>query len=39
MLGGGKNVFCEKAFTVSPKQAIKLAETARQKNLLLTEGL
>ncbi|KAM0547264.1 hypothetical protein ACHAPJ_010526 [Fusarium lateritium] len=38
-LEAGKNVLCEKAFTVNSKQAIKLAKTARQKNLLLMEGL
>ncbi|KAF4956876.1 hypothetical protein FSARC_11455 [Fusarium sarcochroum] len=38
-LEAGKNVLCEKAFTVNAKQAIKLAETARQKNLFLMEGL
>ncbi|KAJ4256035.1 hypothetical protein NW762_009109 [Fusarium torreyae] len=38
-LDAGKNVLCEKAFTVNAKQAVKLAETARQKDLLLMEGL
>ncbi|SCO76954.1 related to dimeric dihydrodiol dehydrogenase [Fusarium oxysporum] len=38
-LEAGKNVLCEKAFTVDAKQAIKLAEKAREKKLLLMEGL
>ncbi|KAG5802818.1 hypothetical protein H9Q74_008051 [Fusarium xylarioides] len=38
-LEAGKNVLCEKAFTFNAKQTIKLAETARQKKLLLMEGL
>lgn len=35
----GRMCFAKKAFTVNSKQARKLAETARQKNLLLMEGL
>ncbi|UPK94207.1 hypothetical protein LCI18_005142 [Fusarium solani-melongenae] len=38
-LEAGKNVLCEKAFTVNAKQARKLAEKARERNLLLMEGL
>lgn len=38
-LSAGKNVLCEKAFTVNAKQARKLAEKARQESLLLMEGL
>ncbi|KAM0420284.1 hypothetical protein ACHAPT_011945 [Fusarium lateritium] len=38
-LSAGKNVLCEKAFTVNAKQAKKLVEKAREENLLLMEGL
>ena len=36
-LQAGKNVLCEKAFTVNAAQAKKLAETAKEKNLFLME--
>lgn len=35
----GKHVLCEKAFTVNAKQARKLAETAKAKNLFLMEAV
>lgn len=35
----GKNVLCEKAFTVNAKQLEKLIETARAKNLFLAEAV
>ncbi|KAI1428833.1 hypothetical protein F5Y12DRAFT_710776 [Xylaria sp. FL1777] len=35
----GKNVLCEKAFTVNASQAKKLVETAREKNLFLMEAV
>ncbi|KAK7402693.1 hypothetical protein QQX98_011557 [Neonectria punicea] len=38
-LKAGKGVLCEKAFTVNAEQAKKLAEEARERNLLLMEGL
>lgn len=38
-LEAGKNVLCEKAFTVNAAQAKKLAETARAKNLFLMEAV
>ncbi|KIW13325.1 hypothetical protein PV08_08513 [Exophiala spinifera] len=38
-LEAGKNVLCEKAFTVNAAQARKLVETARQKNVLLMEAM
>jgi predicted dehydrogenase len=38
-LQAGKNVLCEKAFTVNAAQARKLAETARSKNLFLMEAV
>ncbi|KAI1612536.1 dimeric dihydrodiol dehydrogenase [Exophiala viscosa] len=38
-LEAGKNVLCEKAFTVNAAQAKKLVETARQKNLFLMEAV
>ena len=38
-LEGGKNVLCEKAFTVNAAQARKLAEVARSKNLFLMEAV
>ncbi|EXJ94867.1 hypothetical protein A1O1_03265 [Capronia coronata CBS 617.96] len=38
-LDAGKNVLCEKAFTVNAAQAKKLIETAREKNLFLMEAV
>jgi dihydrodiol dehydrogenase / D-xylose 1-dehydrogenase (NADP) len=38
-LEAGKNVLCEKAFTVNAAQARKLAEKAREKNLFLMEAV
>jgi dihydrodiol dehydrogenase / D-xylose 1-dehydrogenase (NADP) len=38
-LHAGKHVLCEKAFTVNAAQAKILAATAREKKLLLMEGL
>ena len=38
-LNAGKNVLCEKAFTVNAKQARILCETAKQKNLFLMEAV
>lgn len=38
-LEAGKNVLCEKAFTVNAAQAEKLIETAREKNLFLMEAV
>lgn len=38
-LEAGKNVLCEKAFTVNAAQAKKLAEKAREKNLFLMEAV
>jgi predicted dehydrogenase len=38
-LEAGKNVLCEKAFTVTAAQARKLAETARAKGLFLMEAV
>ncbi|KAH9878624.1 hypothetical protein IAQ61_001896 [Plenodomus lingam] len=38
-LEAGKNVLCEKSFTVNAAQARKLAELARQKNLFLMEAV
>lgn len=38
-LNAGKNVLCEKAFTVNAAQAKILYETARQKNLFLMEAV
>ncbi|KAI1825701.1 hypothetical protein F4861DRAFT_500390 [Xylaria intraflava] len=35
----GKNVLCEKAFTVNASQAKKLVATAREKNLFLMEAV
>ncbi|KAN0110328.1 putative Trans-1,2-dihydrobenzene-1,2-diol dehydrogenase [Hyaloscypha variabilis] len=35
----GKNVLCEKAFTVNAAQARKLVETAREKKLFLMEAV
>lgn len=38
-LQAGKNVLCEKAFTVTAAQAKKLVETARAKNVFLMEAV
>jgi len=38
-LEAGKNVLCEKAFTVNAEQAKKLVETAKAKNLFLMEAV
>ncbi|KAL6156104.1 hypothetical protein ACJBU6_05240 [Exserohilum turcicum] len=38
-LEAGKNVLCEKAFTVNAAQARKLVEVARSKNLFLMEAV
>ncbi|KAI1117531.1 hypothetical protein F5Y14DRAFT_352773 [Nemania sp. NC0429] len=38
-LEAGKNVLCEKAFTVTASQAKKLVETAKAKNLFLMEAV
>ncbi|KAI2642106.1 hypothetical protein GGS21DRAFT_291198 [Xylaria nigripes] len=38
-LSAGKNVLCEKAFTVNAAQAKKLVQTAREKNLFLMEAV
>ena len=38
-LESGKNVLCEKAFTVNAAQAAGLVQIARQKNLFLMEAL
>lgn len=38
-LEAGKNVLCEKAFTVTASQARKLVETAKAKNLFLMEAV
>lgn len=38
-LEAGKNVLCEKAFTVNADQARKLAEKAKEKNLFLMEAV
>lgn len=38
-LEAGKNVLCEKAFTVNAAQAKKLVEKAREKNLFLMEAV
>lgn len=38
-LEAGKNVLCEKAFTVNAAQAKILCETARKKNLFLMEAV
>lgn len=38
-LNAGKNVLCEKAFTVNAAQAKKLVETAKAKNLFLMEAV
>lgn len=38
-LEAGKNVLCEKAFTVNASQARKLVETARAKKLFLMEAV
>lgn len=39
LLEAGKNVLCEKAFTVNARQAKALVLKARENNLLLMEGL
>lgn len=38
-LEAGKNVLCEKSFTVNAQQARKLVETAKAKNLFLMEAV
>ena len=38
-LEAGKNVLCEKAFTVNAAQAKKLIETAKSKKLFLMEAV
>jgi predicted dehydrogenase len=38
-LTAGKHVLCEKAFTVNAKQAQKLIDTAKEKNLFLMEAV
>ena len=38
-LEAGKNVLCEKAFTVNASQAKKLVDKAREKNLFLMEAV
>jgi hypothetical protein len=38
-LEAGKNVLCEKAFTVNAAQAKKLVEKAKEKNLFLMEAV
>ena len=38
-LNAGKNVLCEKSFTVNAQQAKDLITLAREKNLLLTEAI
>jgi predicted dehydrogenase len=38
-LEAGKHVLCEKAFTVTAAQAVKLVETAKAKKLFLMEGV
>lgn len=38
-LEAGKNVLCEKAFTVNAAQAKILCETAKKKNLFLMEAV
>lgn len=38
-LEAGKNVLCEKAFTVNAAQAKRLAEKAKEKNLFLMEAV
>ena len=38
-LEAGKNVLCEKAFTVNAEQAREIIELAEKKGLFLTEGL
>ncbi|KAH7139720.1 hypothetical protein B0J13DRAFT_477975 [Dactylonectria estremocensis] len=39
LLESGKNVLCEKAFTVNSRQARALADKAKDKGLLLMEGM
>ena len=38
-LEAGKNVLCEKSFTVNADQARKLFDLAKEKNLLITEAI
>ena len=38
-LSAGRNVLCEKAFSVNAEQAVKMTETATQKGLLLAEAI
>ena len=38
-LQAGKNVLCEKAFTVTASQAKKLVQTAKEKNVFLMEAV
>ena len=38
-LEAGKNVLCEKSFTVNAEQAQKLFDLAKEKNLLITEAI
>lgn len=38
-LEAGKNVLCEKSFTVTADQARKLFDLAKEKNLLITEAI
>jgi predicted dehydrogenase len=38
-LEAGKNVLCEKAFTVTAEQARELCALAKEKNLLITEAI
>nr|WP_295281109.1 Gfo/Idh/MocA family oxidoreductase [uncultured Blautia sp.] len=38
-LEAGKNVLCEKSFTVNAEQARKLFALAKEKNLLITEAI
>jgi predicted dehydrogenase len=38
-LSAGRNVICEKAFTLNESQAKKLFDLAEEKNLLLTEAI
>ncbi len=39
LLEHGKNVLCEKAFTVNADQARELFQMAEEKKLLLTEAI
>ncbi|MDR1419435.1 MAG: Gfo/Idh/MocA family oxidoreductase [Treponema sp.] len=38
-LGEGKNVLCEKAFTVNAAQALEILELGKKKKLLVAEGI